>query len=139
MTILKGSCGCKNISFKWSITANVLLKSPRACQCSYCCNKQASYLSDANSELVIQIQHNQAHDIQKHGTGTADFHECSECGDLVVVTSMIDGNLYAVVNAKTLEEKTKLLPPAIAAYERESRQARLARRKRNWIAVVKFT
>jgi hypothetical protein len=56
-----------------------------------------------------------------------------------VVTSRIDGRLYAVVNVIAFEGvKPSLLRRASAAFENESEEARLARRQRNWIADVEF-
>jgi hypothetical protein len=56
-----------------------------------------------------------------------------------VVTSRIDGCLYAVVSVNAFENvEPALLRRAPATFEGESEQARLSRRKRNWIADVRF-
>ena len=56
-----------------------------------------------------------------------------------VVTSRIDGCLYAVVSVNAFENvEPALLRRAPATFEDESEQARLSRRKRNWIAEVQF-
>jgi hypothetical protein len=56
-----------------------------------------------------------------------------------VVTSRIDGCLYAVVSVNSFENvEPALLRRAPATFEGESEQARLSRRKRNWIADVRF-
>jgi len=73
------------------------------------------------------------------GTKTADFHVCSKCGVAPVVTSRIDGRLYAVVNVNTFEGiDPGLLQRASASFDNESEEVRLARRKRNWIANVEY-
>jgi hypothetical protein len=73
------------------------------------------------------------------GTKTAQFHICSRCGTVPVVTSEIDGSRYAVVNVNTFEGVApSLLRRASAAFEGETEAARLARRKRNWIANVEY-
>jgi hypothetical protein len=56
-----------------------------------------------------------------------------------VVTSRIDGRLYAVVSVNAFENvEPALLLRAPATFEGEDEQDRLSRRKRNWIADVQF-
>ena len=73
------------------------------------------------------------------GTKTAEFHVCTACGVVPVVTSRIDGRLYAVVSVNTFENvEPALLRHSPSTFEGENEQARLSRRKRNWIADVQF-
>ena len=73
------------------------------------------------------------------GTKTAEFHVCTACGVVPVVTSRIDDRLYAVVSINAFENvEPALLRRAPATFEGENEQARLSRRKRNWIADVRF-
>ncbi|GFZ87020.1 hypothetical protein [Dyella caseinilytica] len=71
------------------------------------------------------------------GTKTADFHVCTQCGVVPVVTSRIDGDLYAVVNVNTFENvDAALLRRSSATLDDETGAERLGRRKRNWIGHV---
>ena len=73
------------------------------------------------------------------GTRTAEFHVCTRCGIVPVVTSRIDDNLYAVVSVNAFEAvDPSLLRVAPASFDGEGEGSRLARRKRNWIAEVEF-
>jgi hypothetical protein len=73
------------------------------------------------------------------GTRTAEFHICARCGIVPVVTSRIDGHLYAVVSVNAFEAvEQSLLRRAPANFDGEGEDSRLARRKRNWIANVEF-
>ena len=73
------------------------------------------------------------------GTRTAEFHVCTRCGIVPVVTSRIGGNLYAVVSVNAFEGvEPSLLHLAPASFDGEEEGSRLARRKRNWIAEVEF-
>jgi hypothetical protein len=73
------------------------------------------------------------------GTRTAEFHICTRCGIVPVVTSRIQGHLYAVVNVNVFEDvPPSFLKRAAASFQEESEDIRLARRTRNWIASVKF-
>jgi hypothetical protein len=56
-----------------------------------------------------------------------------------VVTSLIDGHLYAVVSVNAFEGvDPSLLRPASSSFDGEGEDTRLARRQRNWIAKVKY-
>jgi hypothetical protein len=73
------------------------------------------------------------------GTKTADFHVCTNCGAVPVVTSEIDGQAYAVVNVNVMEGADphlfKRLP---VSFDTEDEATRLARRAKAWIPRVEF-
>jgi hypothetical protein len=61
------------------------------------------------------------------------------CGVPPVVTSRIDGRLYAVVNVNCFENvDPALLKHSSGSLDGESVGDRLARRQRNWIGQVDF-
>jgi hypothetical protein len=73
------------------------------------------------------------------GTRTADFHICSGCGVVPVVTSQIDDHLYAVVSVNAFSNvDPSLLRRAPISFEAEEVGSRLDRRKRGWIRDVQF-
>ena len=73
------------------------------------------------------------------GTRSATFHVCGRCGIVPLVTSEIDDRLYAVVNVNVLEDvDPERLRRAPMSFEGDDMASRLARRKRNWIADVRF-
>jgi len=75
----------------------------------------------------------------EHGTRTAQFHVCTRCGVVPLVTSTIDGHLYAVVNANTFDDTARSrLAPAAVSFDGETEAVRLARRKPRWIADVRI-
>jgi hypothetical protein len=54
-------------------------------------------------------------------------------------SNQVDGRLYAVVSVNAFENvEPELLRRAPSSFEGENEQARLSRRKRNWIAEVQF-
>jgi hypothetical protein len=74
------------------------------------------------------------------GTKTAQFHICTKCGVVPIVTSEIDGKTYAVVSVNAFQGVDRsLLKRASATFDAENEQSRLARRKRNWIPSVRFS
>jgi hypothetical protein len=71
------------------------------------------------------------------GTKTADFQVCTACGVVPLVTSRIDGRLYAVVNVNAFDDfDATLLERTPSSFDGESEGDRLARRARNWIGDV---
>ena len=73
------------------------------------------------------------------GTRTATFHTCARCGVVPVVTSRIDDRIYAVVSVNAFEGVEPTLVRRLPAnFDGEDTDARLARRKRNWIANVEW-
>ena len=73
------------------------------------------------------------------GTRTAQFHVCTRCGAVPVVTSRIGDCVYAVVNVNTFEDvDPSLLRRTPASFDGESEASRLERRTRNWISNVAF-
>ena len=73
------------------------------------------------------------------GTGTAVFHTCTRCGVVPVVTSQIDGRLYAVVSVNAFDDvDPSLIRRVTGSFGAEDQASRLARRQRNWIADVAF-
>jgi hypothetical protein len=72
--------------------------------------------------------------LYRFGTKTADFHVCSDCGVVPIVTCMIEGARYAVVNVNTFDDVDRSqLVEAASNFEDETTENRLARRRRNWI------
>jgi hypothetical protein len=56
-----------------------------------------------------------------------------------VVTSTLDGHLYAVVSVNAFDNVDPgMVRKAPITFEGEQMDSRLARRKRNWIADVRF-
>ena len=73
------------------------------------------------------------------GTKTAQFHFCLDCGVVPVVTSQIDGRLYAVVSVNAFDNlDAAMLARSPASFEGENQGDRLARRQRHWIGDVEF-
>src|SRR5207248_9702770 len=112
----------------------------RACTCTFCRKHGGVWTSCPGGTLKVMIADRSRVSIYAFGTKTADFHVCSACGIVPVVTSRIDGRLYAVVSVNAFEGvEPTLLRRAPATFDAEDEETRLVRRKRNWIADVQFT
>jgi len=134
---ISGSCHCGNITFSLDWRPEPAEIPARACSCSFCLKHGGLWTSCPTGSLRITIRQPALVSRYSFGTRTAEFHVCSSCGVVPVVTSRIDGRLYAVVSVNAFQDvDPALLKRAAARYDGESESARLARRKLNWIADV---
>jgi hypothetical protein len=136
---IQGCCHCGNVRFDLDWTPEPLAVPARACGCTFCRKHGGVWTSCPTGRLVIDVADPSRVIRYTFGTKTADFHVCSACGVVPVVTSEIDSRTYAVVNVNTFEGvDPALLRRATADFEGEDETARLARRARNWIADVTY-
>ena len=136
---IAGRCHCGNISFTLDWKPEPSEIPARACTCSFCTRHGGVWTSCPTGSLRVSVRSPAQVSMYAFGTQTAQFHVCSTCGVVPVVTSRIDGRLYAVVNVNAFEGvEPSLLRPSAATFDGEDEQARLARRKRNWIAEIEI-
>jgi hypothetical protein len=137
--LIQGKCHCGNISFSLTWEPDPAEIPARACTCSFCTKHGGVWTSHPDAALRVMI--NDASRVSRYtfGTGTAEFLVCARCGVVPVVTSRIDGRLYAVVNVNAFDGvEPTLLRRSAASFEGEAAASRLARRQRNWIAKVDY-
>jgi len=137
--VIKGGCHCGNISFSLVWESDPAEIPARACSCSFCIKHGGVWTSNPAAALEVSVEDPSLVSRYAFGTRTAEFHICARCGIVPVVTSRIDGRLYAVVSVNAFEGVDRsLIRLASADFDGEGTDSRLARRKRNWIASVKF-
>lgn len=137
--IISGSCRCGNISLALTLLPAPAELPARTCSCSFCTTHDGVWTSYPSGALKVRFR--DAGKVANHtfATGTAQFHVCSDCGDVPVVTSRIDGRLHAVVNVNAFRDTAPLVfRHAAANFDGESEAARIARRRQNWIADVEI-
>ena len=138
--LIHGRCHCGNISFKLDWKSDPAEIPVRACSCTFCRKHGGIWTSNAAASLEVAVDDPQHVSRYRFGTETADFHICNRCGVVPVVTSRIDDRLYAVVSVNAFEGVSpEMLRPAVANFDGETEEKRLARRTRNWIGDVRFT
>ncbi len=138
--LISGRCHCGNISFALDWRPEPKEIPARACSCTFCTKHGGVWTSCPTGSLKVTVKEPARLAKYAFGTHTAEFHICSACGVVPVVTSRIDGRLYAVVSVNAFEDvDASLLRRASASFDAESEEVRLARRRRNWIADVEFT
>lgn len=137
--LIRGKCHCGNIAFTLTWDPGPREIPARACGCTFCQKHGGVWTSNPRGTLSVTVKDRAAVSKYTFGTKTADFHICSRCGVVPVVTSTIDGHTYAVVSVNAFEDvDPNILKRAGADFEGEDEAARLARRKRNWIGDVRF-
>jgi len=136
---IRGQCHCGNIAFELDWPDDSPEIPARACGCSFCVKHGGVWTSNPKARLAVTIGDRALVSPYAFGTRTATFHVCSRCGAVPIVTSEIDGRIYAVVNVNVLENVDPAsLRRASMDFEGEDLESRLGRRKRNWIAAVRF-
>ena len=136
---IDAQCHCGNIrlSLEWPGEAAEI--PARACDCTFCVKHGGVWTSHPRSALTVNIGDPALASEYAFGTRTATFHVCSRCGAVPVVTSEIDGKLYAVVNVNTFDNfDPARLNRSPSHFEGEDVDSRLARRQRNWIGNVRI-
>lgn len=138
--LINGKCHCGNIAIALEWAGDPPEIPARACGCTFCVKHGGVWTSNPNAALKVRVR--DAATVSKYafGTETATFHVCSRCGAVPVVTSEIEGHLYAVVNVNALENvDPSWLRRSPANFDGEDGASRLARRKRGWIRDVRIS
>ena len=137
--VISGKCHCGNISFALDWRPEPAEIPARSCGCSFCSKHGGVWTSCPAGSLKVFVKEPGRVSQYLFGTRTAEFHLCSICGVVPLVTSRIAGHLYAVVSVNAFEGvDPALLRRAPASFEAESEAARLARRKQSWIPDVEY-
>jgi hypothetical protein len=135
--LITGSCHCGNLGFTLDWQPDPTEIPARACGCSFCTKHGGVWTSCPTGHLNIRVQRPERVARYAFGTRTAEFHVCTECGVVPVVTSLIETRVYAVVNVNAFDNVDALrLKRSPASFDGENEGDRLARRQRNWIGSV---
>ena len=135
--LIRGSCHCGNIAFVLDWTPEPTEIPARECTCTFCQRHGGVWTACPTGSLRVSIADPVLATTYSFGTHSADFHVCSRCGVVPVVTSRIDARLYAVVSVNAFDGvDPALLKRAPSNLDGETETERLSRRRRNWIGDV---
>src|SRR5690606_23995261 len=101
--LIHGQCHCGNIAFTLDWTPDPASIPARACGCSFCVKHGGVWTSNPDGVLKVVVKDAAQVSRYAFATRTAEFHVCARCGVVPVVSSRIDGHLYAVVNVNAFE------------------------------------
>jgi hypothetical protein len=137
--LIRGACHCGNISFALTWEPSPVEIHARACTCSFCTAHGGVWTSYPAGSLQVAIDDPALLSRYAFGTRTAEFHVCARCGVVPLVTSQIDGDLYAVVSVNAFQGvDPSIVRRAPMQLDEEDVGSRLARRKRYWIGDVQY-
>jgi hypothetical protein len=135
--LIRGKCHCGNIAFTLDWRPEPAEIAARACSCTFCQKHGGVWTSCPTGSLRVTVADPARVSRYEFGTKTAEFHICTGCGVVPVVSCRIDGRAYAVVNVNAFEDvDPSLLRRTPMNFDAESEAVRLARRKRGWIPDV---
>src|SRR5262249_16760880 len=133
-----GGCHCGNVAYTlhWPSDDGLVLAK---CGCTFCTKQGAIYTGHRDGRLSVTVKDAAALTRYKFETGTAYCYFCARCGVYLFPTSKIDAQGYAVINANSLKDFVAPADIKTMSFEGETLQARLARRRRTWIADFALT
>lgn len=137
--LIPGGCHCGNIRFSLLWEPEPAQIAARACTCSFCTKHGGVWTSCPTGSLKVMVRDPALVTRYEFATKSAQFHVCSRCGVVPLVTGNIGERLYAVVNVNAFEDvPASMLSRAPTSFDGETPQDRLARRARVWIPDVEF-
>ena len=139
MQTIEGGCHCGNIRFRLQWPDEGVIPA-RACSCSFCRPRRATYTSHREARLEAMIADEDGLSRYRFGTATAEFFVCRRCGGVTFAVSEIDGRRCAVVNVFTFDDSDAMEFDVLSTdFDGETVDQRLRRRARNWIPDVNIS
>jgi hypothetical protein len=136
---LSGGCHCGALRLRLDTARELSKIVPRACDCSYCRQHGAAWMSDPAGALTIAARTQQSWGEYRQGSEQARFVLCRDCGVLVAVVFDDAGRLFAAVNATCLDAVAECGPAETASPQRLGPAEKLDRWRQLWIADVRLT
>lgn len=102
LKLMQGRCHCGRIALSFSTAIPPEKFSPRACDCSFCQKHGASFISDPNGRLLIDVKESNALGEYRFGHGLAKFLFCRNCAVFVAVLFQSEGLTFASVNSRCM-------------------------------------
>lgn len=136
---VSGACHCGNIHLQLELSQPPGDYSPRACDCDFCRQHGASYLSDPHGRLQIEVRDAACMGKYRHGSKMADFLFCTRCGVLIGVLYQDGNRLYGTVNCAVLPQAEALGTPVSVSPKRLESSEKSARWTTLWFPDVHIT
>jgi hypothetical protein len=127
------NCLCGNVKISLTLTNIIERYEVRACDCEFCQYNRITYVSDKDGSLLIEFRAPLTQ--LKQGSEQAIFWQCPSCGDVVVVTAMLNSGLSGAVNAKLLSRHLSLGIPVFVSPKVLSPGEKRARWNSSWLRV----
>ncbi|TPL02811.1 MULTISPECIES: hypothetical protein [unclassified Mesorhizobium] len=136
MTVHSGGCHCGNIRLSFSTALDPAGLEIRACQCSFCTRHGSRAAADPNGRLVVSVEDRHRLRAYRFGLRTADYLLCGECGVYVAAIAGEGDDARAIVIVNALDDRELFSrEPVAVRFDAETREQRVARRRRAWMPV----
>lgn len=138
---ITGRCHCGNIEYTFFSPIPKSELPLRTCDCSFCIKQAACYTSHPKGRLQVKIKDQGQVNSYRFGTETADANICAICGVYPYISTELDGQTYAVLNANSingLRIDHAAIPPALHL-QSFSVEERIERWKKFWIGQVEIS
>ncbi len=133
----EGRCHCGNLEVTFETSQRPEALAPRECGCTFCRRHGSIAVSDPAGSLEVRIRDAGEVSRYRFGLRTADFLVCRTCGVYVAAVSTIEGATFATLNANVLDAREAFTQrPVPVAYDGETAEERLGRRRRAWTPAV---
>lgn len=130
--IFAGGCHCGCIEIELATESDPSQIDVRACQCGFCRKHNSRAVADPGGRIVIRIADPEHVSRYEFGLRTAIYLVCKRCGVYVAALTK-EAPLRAIAIVNALRDHERFSRPARPMdYGSESREERLARRRRSW-------
>lgn len=130
---INSTCHCGNLQATMKTEKEPQDMWLHACQCDFCRTHNMRSLSDCEGNAEIRVREGERLNRYHFGMNMVDFLICKNCGNYIGAVQEIDGQLYGILNANLTENRGERFGDATPAlFEKETREARSARRKDVW-------
>jgi hypothetical protein len=130
MTRHSGGCHCGALTVEFETDKPL---APRACQCSFCRERRARWVSDPGGSARLTIRPETVR--YRFGTGTADFVICSRCGSCLAAVQQAGSGSIAVLNLNAFDDPHDELEGEPMDFDGETVGTRTDRRKAHWTRI----
>ncbi len=128
-----GQCPCGSVRVIFKSVHDLGQFSPRKCDCNFCTENSASYISDPKGNLSFSAENSVRK--KKQGDKLADFIFCSVCESLVGVIYKEGSVVFGAVNCGILNDKKRLQEYTLVSPQLISSQEKKKRWVSNWTPV----
>lgn len=125
---LTGGCHCGKVTLEVNLPSELESYNPRACDCDFCRENDAAYLSDPNGRVVIRTNTMANLNFFRQGNELAEFLFCAACRQLLGVR----WHQYGSVNAQVLFDKAVLGKEVSASPKQLSAEGKIGRWQKLW-------
>lgn len=125
---LTGGCRCGKVALEVNLALEPKRYNPRACDCNFCREHDAAYVSDPNGSVVIRTDTMSNLKFAQQGDELAEFLFCVACNQLLGVR----WQQYGSVNARALFDKASFGNEISASPKQLSAEEKVERWRELW-------